>query len=248
MENKRFARTEMLLGAGGMEKLAAAKVMVVGIGAVGGYCVEALARAGIGHFVLADFDVFEESNVNRQLLAVTQTIGQKKADVAKARVLAINPQAEVEVKDIFVNEDTLDELLDLKPDFVIDAIDALNPKCCLMQALSDRKIPFVSSMGAALKTDASKIKYGVLENSRNCPLAKFIRKRLRKRGVDISKVNCVWSDEQVELPASALQLPDNPENMGRVRHDMGSLPTIPAIFGLTIANQAILMLSGLKKH
>ena len=107
---------------------------------------------------------------------------------------------------MFVNSDTIDELLKNNPDFVVDAIDALNPKCCLMQALTEKNIPFISSMGAALKTDTSKIKFGNLSNSKNCSLAKFVRKRLRKRGIDISKIKCVWSEEQINLPDNAIEL------------------------------------------
>ena len=248
MDNQRFARTAMLLGASGLKKLMRAKVMIIGLGAVGGYVLEALSRAGVGHFVLVDFDVFEESNVNRQILAVSSTLDQKKTAVAKQRVLEINPKAEVEIKDVFVNADTISSLLAYQPDFVIDAIDALNPKCDLIQALVNAKIPFISSMGAALKTDPSKIKLGPLCNSKNCALAKFVRKRLRKRGVDISKVCCVWSDEQINLPDTALSDDvGTTTSSGRTRHTLGSLPTITAIFGLTIANQVILSLSEFKK-
>lgn len=246
VDNKRFARTEMLLGSQGMQSLGQSKVMIVGLGAVGGYVLEALARSGIGHFILVDFDVFEESNINRQILATTNTLGQKKTDIAKQRVLSINPEAIVEIKDLFVNAETIPQLVACQPDLVIDAIDALNPKCDLMQALNQEGIAFISSMGAALKTDASKIKYGALSNSKNCSLAKFIRKRLRKRGVDISQISCVWSDEQIDLPSSALIAQEASETSGRSRHTMGSLPTITAIFGLTIANQAILKLSAFK--
>lgn len=247
MANKRLMRTRMLLGDEGIAKLEKSCVMLVGLGAVGGYCLEALARAGIGNFILVDFDSFEESNINRQILAVTETLGQKKVDVAKKRILSINPAAKVKTLDLFVNEQTIPELTALRPDMVVDAIDALNPKCELMRALVEKDIPFVSSMGAALKTDTSKIKFGALSNSKNCSLAKFVRKRLRKRGVDVSKIKCVWSEEQVDLPETALQLPEEVAESGRTRHTMGSLPTITAIFGLTLANQVILKLSGCKK-
>lgn len=247
MENKRLMRTRMLLGDEGISKLEKSCVMLVGLGAVGGQCLEALARAGIGNFILVDFDSFEESNINRQILAVTETLGQKKVDTAKKRILSINPSAKVKTLDLFVNEKTIPELMALKPDMAVDAIDALNPKCELMRALVEKNIPFVSSMGAALKTDTSKIKFGTLSNSKNCSLAKFVRKRLRKRGVDISKIKCVWSEEQVDLPKTALELPKEAAESGRTRHTMGSLPTITAIFGLTLANQVILKLSGYKK-
>ena len=246
MTNNRFVRTQMLLGEQAMKNLAKTKIMLIGLGAVGGYVLEGLARAGVGNFVLVDFDSFEESNINRQILATTETLGQKKIEVAKNIVLSINPKANVETRDIFVNAETIEDLLACKPDFVIDAIDALNPKCDLIQALYIKQLPFISSMGAALKTDVSKIRYGNLSNSKNCSLAKFVRKRLRKRGIDIAKIKCVWSDELVDLPDTALDMPVNVSEMGRVRHTLGSLPTITAIFGLVIANQTILELSSSK--
>lgn len=246
VSDKRFSRTAMLLGEDGIKKLNNAKVMIVGLGAVGGYVLEALARSGVGSFVLVDFDKFEESNINRQILAIDKTIGMKKTEVAKQRVLSINPNATVETADIFVNNDTMNELLSYQPDFVVDAIDALNPKCCLIQTLVDKNIPFISSMGAALKTDPSKIKSGILSNSKNCSLAKFVRKRLRKRNIDISKIRCVWSEEQITLEPQAMEIDEN-NNNGRLRHTLGSLPTITAIFGLTVANEIILTLSGYKK-
>ncbi len=246
-ENKRLLRTQMLLGEEGIKNLQKSSVMLIGLGAVGGYVLEALARAGIGHLLLVDFDEFEESNINRQILALNSTLGQKKTSVAKARVKDINPDCQVELFNVFVNADTLPELLSHKADFVIDAIDALNPKCCLLEELSKKNIPFISSMGAALKTDPSHIKLGKLSSSRNCPLAKFVRKRLRHRGVDISKICCVYSDEQISLPDTALQPSEEQLSEGRIRHTIGSLPTITAIFGLTIANEVICSLSGYKK-
>ena len=247
MSDERLTRTKMLLGENGINKLKASKIMIIGLGAVGGYVLEALARSGIGNFILVDFDKFEESNINRQILALSETIGLKKTDVAKQRVLSINPKANVETIDVFVNNETIDEILKYNPDFVIDAIDTLNPKCCLIQTLNERNIPFISSMGAALKTDPSKIKIGNLSNSKNCSLAKFVRKRLRKRNIDISQIRCVWSEEQAELPSQAIEFDNEDQSNGRIRHTLGSLPTITAIFGLTIANDIILNLSEYKK-
>lgn len=240
MVDERFLRTELLLGAKGLDKLQNSTVMVIGLGAVGGYALEALARSGIGHLILVDFDSFDLTNINRQILALTSTTGRKKIDVAKERVLDINPACRVETKDLFVNAETLPQLLSEKVDFVVDAIDALNPKCCLMEALYQKQIPFISSMGAALKSDPSYIHYGKLSATKNCGLSKFIRKRLKKRGVDIGKIYCISSDEQVDLPETAIVCNENDENPnGRKRNTLGSLPTITAIFGLTIANQVI---------
>ncbi len=240
MVDERFLRTKLLLGEEGLEKLKNSTVMVIGLGAVGGYALEALARSGVGHLVLVDFDSFDLTNINRQILALSSTVGRKKIDVAKERALDINPECHVETKDLFVNAETLPELLSEKVDFVVDAIDALNPKCCLIEALHKAQIPFISSMGAALKSDPSCIHYGKLSATKNCGLSKFIRKRLKKRGVDISKIYCVSSDEQVDLPETAIICNEEGENPnGRKRNTLGSLPTITAIFGLTIANQAV---------
>ena len=249
-ENKRLMRTQALLGVEAMDKLQAATVMIVGLGAVGGYALEALARSGIGHLILVDFDVVEETNINRQILALSSTLGQPKIEAANKRVREINPNCKVETVSLFVNSDTIAELLAHPADMVIDAIDALNPKCCLMEELYKRKIPFISSMGAALKTNPAAIKTGKLSQTKNCSLSKFIRKRLRKRGIDISKIECVYSDEQIQLPENAIFLDEDSLNtemsvgrQGRVRNTLGSLPTITAIFGLTIANFVILSLS-----
>ncbi len=251
MVKEQFLRTSLLLGEEGIKRLQQATVMVVGVGAVGGYVVEALARSGVGHLILVDFDVFDESNINRQILALHSTVGRKKVEVGKERVLDINPDCVVETKELFVNAETLPELLQYKADFVVDAIDALNPKCCLMEALWMQKIPFISSMGAALKTDTSCIKFGHLSQTKNCSLSKFIRKRLKRRGVTINEIDCVYSDEQIDLPENAMieadEIAENTPPNGRKRHTLGSLPTITAIFGLTIANEVIKKLSQEKR-
>ena len=245
MVKTQFLRTELLLGEEGLKNLNASSVMIVGLGAVGGYVLEALARAGVGHFILVDFDVFEETNINRQILALHSSLGKKKIEVAKQRVLDINPECEVETLDMFVNDKTLPELLQIKADFVVDAIDALNPKCGLMEGLWRAGRNFISSMGAALKTDPSAIHFGKLIQTKNCSLSKFIRKRLKRRGVDLSQIYCVYSDEQTALPETAIAEAEEENTIphGRTRHTLGSLPTITAIFGLTIANQVIKELS-----
>lgn len=249
MSDNRFMRTKALLGDENFSYLKNSSVMIVGLGAVGGYTLEALARAGVGKLILVDFDRVEETNINRQILALESTLGQSKAEVAAQRVRDINPDCQVIIKEMFVNNETLPSLFEEKIDFVVDAIDSLNPKCGLMEMLVNKQIPFISSMGAALKTDASCIKLQPLHKTSNCHLARFIRKRLKRRGVDISKIMCVSSDEQINIPDTALFINDDelPADNTRVRHTMGSLPTITAIFGLIIANATILYLSKLKK-
>ena len=234
----RLSRTRLLLGDKAMEKLARSTVMVVGCGAVGGFAIEALARSGVGKLILVDFDVVKESNINRQIFALHSTLYQEKAVVARNRIRDISPDIKVEILPVLVNADTIDEVLDRRVDFVIDAIDTLNPKTILIEQLMARGIPFISSMGAALKTDASKIAIVPMKKTIHCPLAFFVRKRLRKRGVDLT-FPVVYSCEDVSQKLH-LEMPDAPENeTGRVRHNMGSLPTITGIFGLLCANYTI---------
>lgn len=246
MESEIFGRTRALLGEERFGRLQEASVMVVGLGAVGGYALEALARAGIGHLILVDFDIVEPSNLNRQILALHSTLGRKKGELAAERVRDINPDCRITIKDMFINRDNLEQLFDQPVDMVVDAIDSLNPKCCLIEYLQQHEIPFISSMGAALKTDPSAIRLQTLNQTKNCPLARFIRKRLKRRGCDLGKVVCVCSDEVVSVPETALFMEDKPSDGGRQRHTMGSLPTVTAIFGLMMANQVILRLSGYK--
>ena len=234
----RLSRMRLMIGNEALKRLQKAHVMVVGCGAVGSYAIEALARAGVGELTLVDFDEVSVSNINRQLFALSSTIGKKKVDVAKARVQDIAKDIKVNTKDLMVNAKTLPELLAVKPDFVVDAIDSLNPKCCLIETLVNNHIPFVSSMGAALKTDLSKIQVAKMKKTINCPLAFFVRKRLRKRGVAMD-FPVVYSPELTQ-DETKWQLPENCEQKsGRVRHEMGSFPTITGIFGLTLANYVI---------
>lgn len=237
MSDARLMRTKLLLGEAGIRRLANSKVMIVGLGAVGGYALEAIARSGVGHIVLVDFDKFEESNINRQILALSSTIGKLKTEVAAARVKEINPNCKVEIYNLFVDENTIQELLLSGLDFVVDAIDSLNSKCCLIEALWRCKIPFISSMGAALKTDASAVKVCSLNKTESCGLAKQLRQRLRRKEVNLSEVACVFSSEKTQIQAYG-----DAEKEGE-RRPMGALPTITGIFGLMCANYVIRHLS-----
>lgn len=153
MVNDQFTRLRLLVGDEGMQKLQNAFVIVAGLGAVGSYAVEALARAGIGRLRLIDSDTVSLSNLNRQLFALHSTIGRPKTEIAALRVRDINPACQTELHQKFINADSIPELFSGKPDFVIDAIDSLNPKTDLIAYLYENKIPFISSMGAALRTD-----------------------------------------------------------------------------------------------
>lgn len=238
---ERFTRLEALIGKEKMERLATRRVTIVGVGAVGGHATEGLARAGVGHIRLVDFDRVEKSNINRQILALESSIGERKVDLAQARIKDINPRCQVETLPIFARENSYDEILSPAPDLIIDAIDSLNPKVGLIAEAVKRGIPIISSMGAALRTDPRFIRFGSVFESQGCPLARHVRKRLRKREIT-SGVSCVYSTEPVDfdykMPAEKA---DGSE--GRVRNILGSMPTITGIFGLTIANYAIMALA-----
>lgn len=236
----RFLRTELLLGKEKLKKLRESFVVVVGIGAVGSYCIEGLARAGIGRMRIVDFDRIKTSNINRHLHALTSTIGEPKPVAAKRRIHDINPSCEVEILHTFAAAESIDEILSGNPDIVIDAIDSLNPKTQVLSASFKKGIPVISSMGAALRTDPSKICIADVFDTRNCPLAFHLRKRLRRNGVGRGII-AVFSEEKTRktnpLPKGAVD--DNDYERGRKRQTLGSLPTITGIFGLTIANKAI---------
>ena len=238
----RFSRTRLMLGQSGLDKLRTSKVTIIGLGAVGGYVVEGLARVGVGNLILIDFDKVQESNINRQIVALTSTVGQSKALLLRDRVKDINPDCSVKIKEIFVNDETMVDVLSEPCDFVVDAIDSLSSKVTLIKSLLREKIPFVSSMGAARRTDPSYIKIGSLNQITNCSLAKFVRKRLKRRDAELA-FKCVYSDEPT-IDALGETSPNLDESMGRERRSMGSLPTITAIFGLTIANYVIQKLVG----
>ena len=229
MEN-RLSRMTLMVGKAGIEKLQHAHVMVVGCGAVGSYAIEALARGGVGHLTLVDFDRIHPSNINRQLFALQSTLNEKKVEVAQRRVYDISPDIRVDVLDLLVNADTVAQITALKPDFVIDAIDSLNPKVCLIEALQRAHIPFVSSMGAALKTKPELVQITKMNKTKNCPLAAFVRKYLRRRNVALDF--WVVASSELTQDKSKLHLPDEKPESGRVRHEMGSFPTITGIFGL----------------
>jgi len=240
---ERFARIRRLIGQDKLDRLHAAHVTIVGLGAVGGYALEGLARAGIGHFSLIDFDLISPSNINRQILALESTVDRHKADVARERVLQINPSCAVDARILFVNHDTLDQVLTPVPDLLIDAIDALGPKLALLTECRKCGIEVISSMGAALRTDPSKVTVAPLAKTKHCPLARLVRKRLRKAGVDIN-FPCVYSTELVDnatliSPDEDAESDPHFHGKGRKRHILGSLPTLTGIFGLLLANTAI---------
>ena len=218
---KRLNRITLLLGKDAVEKLKQSTVMVVGCGAVGSFAIESLARCGVGHLILIDFDVVEESNINRQLFALDSSIGKPKVEIARARIHDINPDIIVDVINTFFDNKTD---LQIKPDFVIDAIDSVQSKIALYKWCQKNNIPFVSSMGAARKTDISKIKIGKISKTTVCPLASKIRHIVRDEKLKDFPV--VFSVEQAVLQPNG-------------GHEFGSIITVTGTFGLMLADFVI---------
>ena len=243
----RFARTEMLLGPGGLARLREARVLVAGLGAVGSYAAEGLARAGVGHLRIADFDILQPSNINRQLYALESTVGRPKVEVAAERIRDINPACEVDARRVFIDGDTAPDLVG-GVDAVIDAIDSLNPKVALLRAASRAGVWTVACMGAATRTDPFSIRAGDIASTEHCPLARLVRKRLRRHGV-ASGILCVYSVEppRTAVPAGESFDPVPPgfeHRRGRKRRPLGSLSTLTGMFGLVAATQVVLHLAG----
>jgi tRNA A37 threonylcarbamoyladenosine dehydratase len=192
----------------------------------------------VGALRLVDVDTVQESNLNRQLYALRSTLGLAKVDVARARVADIQPGCRVEALRLFVHEDTLDEVLAGPPDLVLDCVDAVGPKVALLRSAVRAGLPVVSSMGAALRRDPGLVRVGDIAETRVCPLAREVRRRLHHEGIR-SGIRCVFS---LEKPAPAI-LPGDPDaqplRRGRTRSILGSLPTLTGIFGLAVAGEAI---------
>ena len=225
-------RTSLLLGDEGIRRLAVSTVVVAGAGAGGGYVLEGLVRAGVGHIRVIDADVFSESNMNRQILATTDTIGRNKAEVAAERARSINPDIDIIPVCRMVSEETVPDLLKDRPDVLADAIDTIAHKVSLLRYAAENGIPTFSSMGAALHTDTLALRSATLKRTRVCPLASAVRSRLRD--LDTSGITCVYSEEP------PIARPDSRDDHGK--SILGSLPTVPAVFGMTIANLIIMHL------
>lgn len=239
-ESDRFLRTRLLLGDEAVERLELTRVTVVGLGAVGSYAVEGLARSGVGHLRVVDFDRVNLTNINRQLYALESTQGMLKVEAARARIKDINPACEVEALPVFAEADTMDQILEPAPDILIDAIDSVGPKIELLASAIKRNIPVVSSMGAALRLDPLRIKIDNIFHTHSCPLAKQLRKHIRKVNQS-ADVTCVYSDEPVPGPLENADelLPAEVSEKGRKRRVLGSMSTLTGIFGLYIATEAI---------
>ncbi|ASW75488.1 thiamine biosynthesis protein ThiF [Chryseobacterium piperi] len=234
MDKNWLERTELLIKEDGLEKLNQSTVLVVGLGGVGSFAAEFLARAGVGTMTIVDGDTVDITNINRQLPALHSTVGKHKVEVVADRLLDINPNLNLIKINEFLNPERMDEVLDSgKFDYVLDCIDSVTPKLCLMKAARKRKIKIVSSMGAGGKTDPSKVLVRDISKTQNCFLAKQVRKRLKREKIN-KGIRCVFSNELQN--EESLKLTDGTNYK---RSFYGTISYIPAIFGLYAAAEVI---------
>lgn len=239
----RLLRTELLLGKTGLERLASSTVAVFGIGGVGSFATEALARAGIGHLVLVDHDVVDVSNINRQLHALTTTVGKRKTELMRERILKINPDAVVDTISEFYLPDNAEKFFLCKYDYVVDAIDTVTSKINLVLQCRDRNIPIISSMGAGNKLHPEMFEIADIYSTSVDPLARVMRKKLKEHGIKSLKV--VYSREVPIVPTGLGQPEVMGENAGE-RDDLpkkkrvpGSISFVPSAAGLILAGEVV---------
>lgn len=231
-------RTELLLGKEKLDLLKRAHVLVVGLGGVGAYAAEMIARAGVGRMTITDADVVGVSNINRQLVALHSTIGRPKAEILADRLRDINPEIELTVINSYIKDELTDTLLDAAPyNYVVDAIDTLSPKQALIKGALDRNIPIVSSMGAGAKTDPTKMEITDISKTHHCPLAHMLRKRLHKIGIR-KGFRAVFSPEPIRDGAMILCEEQNKKS------NVGTISYIPALFGIGCASVVVRDLIG----
>ncbi len=226
--NELYKRTSMLIGEKGVNTLKQKTVAVFGVGGVGGYAAEALARAGVGHIVLIDKDDVSDSNRNRQIIALTSTVGRPKVEVMKERILDINPEADVDAKQCFFLPDTAEEFDFSSYDYVVDAVDTVTAKIELAVSCKNNGTPLISSMGTGNKLDPTAFKVADIYKTSVCPLARVMRRELKKRGIDRLKV--VYSEEDPIVNGNET------ENGKPVP---GSISFVPSVAGLIIAGEVI---------
>lgn len=240
-----FSRTELLIGNKGLEKLRQSSVMIFGVGGVGSFTVEALARAGVGHLILVDFDDICLTNINRQLHALRSTVGEAKVEVMKRRIQEINPNAQVETIKEFYSPADATRFFDRKLDYVVDAIDTVSSKVSLVKECLLRKIPFISSMGAGNRLTAENYRVADLSETSGDPLAKAMRKLLRKEGIT-KGIKVVFSPDLPLTPLSSAAdcqtdciCPSGDAHCAEKRQIPGSISFVPSVVGLLIAGEVV---------
>jgi tRNA A37 threonylcarbamoyladenosine dehydratase len=229
-----FERTEILIGKTGIATLASKHIFVAGLGGVGSYCAEALARAGIGRITLVDHDHVAPSNINRQLPALLSTVGLAKIDIMRERIININPTCNLTTHQVFLTTENMLDYVPADADYVIDCIDSLNCKVALVSTSLQRGLNVASSMGAGNRLDPGKIKLADISKTEMCPLARIMRKRLHKLGIR-KGILTVFSDEQPADPLPPVAV-DGP---GRARAVNGTISYMPPLFGLMLAGEVI---------
>lgn len=233
---EQFSRTEGLLGRAAMERLKNARVAVFGIGGVGGYVCEALARSGVGALDLIDSDQVAVSNINRQIIATHDTVGQLKVQAMRERTLRINPETRVEVYPCFFLPENKEDFPFGQYDYIVDAVDTVAAKIALIMEAQERNVPIISSMGAGNKLDASAFRVADIYSTKVCPLARVMRRELKKRGVE--KLKVVYSEEKPLVPDG-----DMAGEEGR-RSTPGSVAFVPSVAGLIMAGEVVKDLAG----
>lgn len=231
-----FERTRRVIGSEGMDKLKKAAVMVLGVGGVGGQCIEALARSGVGHLILVDSDTVSETNINRQIVALHSTIGRLKTEVMKERIHDICPQLRVTTYETFVLEENLSEIMKQRPDYIVDAIDTVSAKLALAQYCQREEIPLISSMGTGNKLDPFQFEITDISKTSVCPLCKVMRRECRNRG--IKKLKVLYSREEPRVPEETQEVVEGKRSIP------GSVAFVPPVAGLMLAGEVIRELSG----
>ncbi|WOC39557.1 tRNA threonylcarbamoyladenosine dehydratase [Polaribacter sp. HL-MS24] len=226
-------RTELLVEKAGVEKLKKAHILVVGLGGVGSYAAEFIARSGVGKMTLVDGDVFDETNINRQLTALKSTVGLSKATVLSERLKDINPEIEIRVVEAFLSPESAYEIVSKEFDYVLDCIDSITPKINLIVAARRKKVKIISSMGAGGKLDATKICVKDISKTKQCTMARVVRKRLKERKVD-KGVKAVYSEE-IQLSTSVQKT----DGTNFKKSYYGTISFLPAAFGLQAAAHVI---------
>lgn len=226
---KKFIRTEILFGKENMEKLKKLNVIIFGLGGVGGYVCEALARSGIYNLTIVDHDKISESNINRQIFASVNNINELKVEVARRRILSINPEVKIKIWDKFVDENNIFEILNKNYDYVVDAIDSVKSKISIILLANELDLKIISCMGMGNKIEPNKIKLADVFETKYCPLAKIIRHELKKYG--IKKLRVCYSDEE--------PIKINYASKNKKEKIVGSVAYVPSVAGLLIASEII---------
>ncbi len=250
-----FSRTELLLGKEAMDKLSASRVAIFGIGGVGGYVCEALVRSGVGAFDLIDDDKVCLTNLNRQIIATRKTIGKYKTEVMKERILEINPDADVQIHSCFFLPENADTFPFGEYDYIVDAVDTVTAKIALVMKAQESDVPIISSMGAGNKLDGSQFRVADIYQTKMCPLAKVMRRELKKRGVQ--KLKVVYSEEKPTRSFEDMSIscrkncicPPGAQQKCTERRDIpGSVAFVPSVAGLIIAGEVVKDLCGIEKN